>query len=335
MTEETIVENILKKLGNSFRFVVKKGVLVSLLVIIMGMLLAYFGVKQLNNKFVARITFFSENNSAGKLGGYAGIASQLGFDIGLGSSDAFSGENIIELLKSKHILEKTLLLPIAKNSSTLFIDEYLKNHKKFKIETGYNSITNQRLKDSLLNIIIEDISKSKLAVDKLNNLSDIMYIDYKDNNELFAKNFAENIVTTTINFYVAYKTEKGLQNVNLLQHQVDSVRKLLYGRIDVLANISDLNVNPLKQNGKTDTQKKQSEMQVNSILYGELLKNLELSKITLQKQKPLIQIIDTPRLPLKNKQFTELQAVLLGALCSFIFYFFVVFALQFVKKNAI
>lgn len=58
MTEETIVENILKKLGNSFRFVVKKGVLVSLLVIIMGMLLAYFGVKQLNNKFVARITFF-------------------------------------------------------------------------------------------------------------------------------------------------------------------------------------------------------------------------------------------------------------------------------------
>jgi hypothetical protein len=334
MTEETIVENILKKLGSACRFVIKR-VAISAIVIVLGMTLAYFGLKQLNNKFIARITFFSENDNAGKLGGYAGLASQLGFDIGLGGSDAFSGENIIEILKSKYILEKTLLLPTTSSSERLFIDDYFKNHKKFKVETNFSSIADQRLKDSLLNDVIDDIGKSQLTVDKLNNLSDIMYLDFKDNDEVFAKQFAQTVVNTTINFYVAYKTEKSLQNVALLQRQVDSLRGLLYGRIDVLASISDLNVNPLKQSGRTDAQKKQSEMQVNSILYGELLKNLELSKIALQKQKPLIQIIDTPRLPLKNKQFTALQAVLLGGLSSFIFYFLLVFGLQFVKKNAI
>lgn len=191
MTEETIIENILKKLGNSCRFVVKR-IAISATVIVLGMLLAFFGVKQLNNKFIARITFFSENNNAGKLGGYAGIASQLGFDIGLGGSDAFSGENIIEILKSKYILERALLLPSAPSSERLFIDDYFKNHKKFNVETKFSSIANQRLKDSLLNAVIEDIGKSQLTVDKLNNLSDIMYLDFKDNDEVFAKQLIVN-----------------------------------------------------------------------------------------------------------------------------------------------
>ena len=46
-------------------------------------------------------------------------------------------------------------------------------------------------------------------------------------------------------------------------------------------------------------------------MYGEIIKNLEISKVTLLNQKPLINIIDFPRFPLEAIFFTKFQALVL------------------------
>ena len=53
-------------------------------------------------------------------------------------------------------------------------------------------------------------------------------------------------------------------------------------------------------------------MQVKSALYTELLKNLEISELTLKKETPLIQIIDRPILPLKNQKMGRAIGAIIG-----------------------
>jgi uncharacterized protein involved in exopolysaccharide biosynthesis len=60
--------------------------------------------------------------------------------------------------------------------------------------------------------------------------------------------------------------------------------------------------------------------------YGEVVKNLELAKITLQKETPLYQIIDEPFLPLSKTKPGKLKSMIVAGLLLFII---TVFALLF------
>jgi hypothetical protein len=61
-------------------------------------------------KYNAELTVVVEGEqSGGNLGSMSGIASQFGFDIGGSSSTTFSQNNILELLKSRGVVEAALM----------------------------------------------------------------------------------------------------------------------------------------------------------------------------------------------------------------------------------
>ena len=61
-------------------------------------------------KYNADLTFVVEgDNKGGNLAGVSGIASQFGFDIGGSSSATFSQDNVIELLKSRGVIQNALM----------------------------------------------------------------------------------------------------------------------------------------------------------------------------------------------------------------------------------
>ena len=51
-------------------------------------------------------------------------------------------------------------------------------------------------------------------------------------------------------------------------------------------------------------------------MYGELVKNLELTRFTLDREEPVIEIIDAPSMPLKKEGQGRLLLAVLG---SFLF----------------
>ena len=320
MSSEIIIVDLIKKGKESFAFLLKKWkgiVLVSIIAAIIG------GVKTWleDPKYTATMTFVAEGDKGGGLGGYASIAAQFGFDIGGGGGGAFAEDNLVELLKSRRLIDKTLLSTYDNN---LFIEQYIINHKINKgwekdsvlSKIQFNTISSgdyNRKRDSIFNAVADGITKGGLDVDKVDKKLDIIYIKMTDNDMAFAKRFTEKLADNAIKFYTDYKMQKNLANVQILQRQTDSVKALLFGGISDVASINDLNVNPIKQTLRTSGQKKQVDLQVNSALYTELLKNLELSKLNLRKETPLIQIIDTPKLPLKNeKKGRLLMAIIFG-----------------------
>jgi hypothetical protein len=147
----------------------------------------------------------------------------------------------------------------------------------------------------------------------------------EDSDEYFAKVFLESLTSKAVDFYINYKSAKAKQNVEILQRQVDSVRRILFGNIEQVAVGNDLNVNPLRQVLRTGVQRRQVDVQVSGAVYGELVKNLELSKMALRRETPFIQIIDAPRFPLQKEKPGRLKTgIIVGGLLGLIALLFLI-----------
>ena len=291
-------------------------------IFIAGVLFALTGILYASFQkpvYTAELTFAAENDNASSFGSYAGLAAQFGVDLSSGSGSIFEGDNLIELLKSRLLIEKTLLFPITINQKKdLLINYFIKVNsidKKWKKDLVLSKVIFQenqqpgyRPRDSVLKEITADIINKSLTIDRADKNLSIVSVKMKSNDELFAKLFVEQLANNAISYYIDYKLKKSRQNVQILQRQVDSIKSLLTGGIASVALASDLNVNPLRQVVRVGVQKKQVDVQVNSQIYGELLKQLEISKITLRKETPLIQLIDTPQLPLDKKKIGRFTA---------------------------
>ncbi len=103
-----------------------------------------------------------------------------------------------------------------------------------------------------------------------------------------------------------------------MQKQADSVRLELNSAIYGVASSIDNNPNPnpSRQALRVPSQKRQVDVQANTAILQELIKNLELSRVALRKETPLIQIIDRPILPLKKDRVSKRNSLLTGGFLS-------------------
>jgi hypothetical protein len=272
--------------------------------------------------YKSTMSFVAENGSSDKLGGYASIAAQFGIDLGQSGGGAFDGDNLLEVFKSRRLIVSTLLTPLSTdNPSELLINRYLKVNKIDKNWSSSNKMKSisftvdldkpNRVRDSILNLVSEKIVLNNLSVERKDKKLNFISLEVEDKDEQFAKVFGEKLSENAIKFYTEYKTRKANQNLNLLKTQCDSLKGLLTGSITDAAIISDFNVNPLKQILKSNSQKKQVDIQANTAMYTEVLKQLAIAKITLQKETPLIQVIDSAVLPLKKVNLGKLLTAIL------------------------
>lgn len=261
-------------------------------------------------KYTAEMTFaLDTERSGGSFGGYAGIAAQFGLDIGSSGAGVFEGDNLIEFLNSRLLAEKTLRSKGNAGGNKLLIDVYIDNHELKKKWAGKVNWTNikfetvqppERVRDSIMTEVCEKIKKSGLSIERKDKKLSFVVVKMTDNDEVFVKTFVETLASNAIEYYVNYKSTRAKRNVQILERQVDSIRNILDGGIDDVASGNDLNINPLKQKARTNIQKRQIDVQTSTLIYGEALKNLALSKVILQKETPLIQIIDKPVLPIRK-----------------------------------
>jgi uncharacterized protein involved in exopolysaccharide biosynthesis len=159
-----------------------------------------------------------------------------------------------------------------------------------------------------------EIIKNFLTVAKIDKKLSILKVSVQTEDENFSKAFTEALVSEVSQFYVETKTKKSSANVAILQHQTDSVRNQLNRAISGVAQSNDdvPNLNASRQVLRSSGQQRQIDVQANTAILTELVKNLELSKLSLRKETPLIQVIDKPILPLPVERFGKAKGILLG-----------------------
>ena len=282
--------------------------------------------------YTATLSFVVEDEkSGGGLSGALGLASSFGIDIGGGSSSVFSGSNLIEFFKSRSMVEQTLLTPVIVNGRSISLAEmYIQNEKwrdkwvtipKFKdikFLPNANRKNFTRVQDSIMGVLYTSLSKSSLLVSQKDKKISIINIDMSSTNELFAKYFTEALAKKVSDFYVTTKSKKARINMAILEKQTDSIRRELNGAITgvAVANDNTFGLNPALNVRRAPSSRRQVDVQANTAILTELVKQTELAKVTLRKETPLIQVIDFPILPLKKDKLGKTKGILLGGILA-------------------
>ena len=301
-----------------------------------GALCGFYYAKSQKIEYSAVTTFaLEEDKQTGGLSGIGGIASQFGLDLGSGGGSLFSGANLIDILKSRLLVERVLLNPVEVNGKTITLAEYYIQINNLRASWDKNPVLKNinylpksdpnkfsLEQDSILTQIYNDlINPNKLSIMQKDKKVSILYLDVVNENEIFSKTFCENLAKETSAFYIETKSKKAKLNVDILQKQIDSLKISLNSAITGVANETDnvYNLNPAFNIKSTPSKKKQIDVQANTVILSNLFVQLELAKITLRKETPLIQLIDAPILPLEKNKLGKLRTMILGGIIAFLF----------------
>jgi len=352
LEEDITLEEFILKFHEWRRYLTSNWLII-LVLSLLGGVAGYFYATSKKVIYTATTTFvLEEGGSSGGLGNLGSLASVAGIDLGGGSGGLFQGDNILELYKSRLMIEKTLFSEVKYNEKkVLLINRYIEfnglrgkwtqqslgNIQFQSSDFQENEKTPDRLKDSIIGTIVNDIKRNYLKVSKPDIKLSIISADVRSNDEFFAKTFNDQIVKNVNDFYVQTKTKKSLENVVILQQKTDSVRAVMNGAIYSAAAILDAtpNLNPTRQVQRiAPAQRSEFSAETNKAILNELVKNLEMSKMGLLKETPLIQVIDQPILPLSTNKTNNLMGIIIG----FVFIFILMgafFSIKFLFKTKI
>ncbi len=282
-----------------------------------------------DSRYKAELSFVVEDKQKSTpLSSVSGLASQFGFDFFSSSNSTFSQANIMELLKSRGVISKTLL---RSNNKNLFIQNYIsmynldsdwKNNKDLEGITFKNQIDIKH--DSIITMIWEKIIEDDISVEIKNDETDIIYLSFKSKEEKFAKLFSENLIDEMSSMYIEYQTKQSTNTIDFLQNRADSVFNELEKAEEEFARVKDINQRIIKASGRLKELQLMRSVEVLSTMYLELIKNIEISKLTLLNQTPIIQVIDRPTLPLEDTKLSTFLVFFISFVLSFlisVFYF--------------
>jgi hypothetical protein len=346
-SEEISLKEFIKKFKFWINHLKKKRKLILIFTIIF-VFIGFFYSSFQKIKYTAISTFILEEDNGSGLNGAMGLASSIGFDIGGGSGGGlFSGSNIMELMKSRLMVEKTLLNPVNVAGKEISLAEYYIQINELKEAWNDNPklsnisfpINADRSKfnleqDSILEIFSKNLIQNNLSITKKDIKANIITLIVKMDNELFSKFFCEQLLKETSDFYIETKSKKAKLNTALLQHQADSIRTELNLAINGVASALDnvYNLNPAFNIKRTPSTSRQIDVQANTAVLNQLVTQLEIAKVSLRKETPLIQLIDSPILPLEKDKVGKFKSSIIGAVFGLLISILYLTFEQFYKK---
>jgi len=284
--------------------------------------------------YKATSTFIVEDKSGSRGGGLSGLASQFGIDVGGltgGGAGLFDGDNILEIMKSRNIIEKVLLTrredELTKKTQT-FADFYLGisplgaklsskgiSAKNLNFAAIDENSPHSFIQDSVLYTMYSEINKN-LVVEKKNKKSSIITLELVSGNQIFSKEFSDALIRQTSEMYIDIKTGNLSKSINKIQKKADSLQYALNSKNDI-RNYINLSV---PNEGVT------RDKTISGTLYGEVVKNLETMKLSLINQTPVIQVIDAAKYPLFDQRTPARYFLLIGFAVGFVLsLFYIVF----------
>lgn len=309
----------------SFLLLKRRWIIVSAMV---GMLLGVSYVLLKPIKYIARSSFVVEDSKSiggsGILGALSGqFSSEIMSALG-GGSNLLSGENILELSKSRSLLRKTFLTSYDGTNKSLadVYAEKLKLKKKWKesskvgldiqFDTGNKKFS--RIQDSLLNTLIERVINKDLSIYKPDRRLSLFELNITMRDELLASEFCQRLLSTISEFYINTKTKRLRGNISRLQFLADSLQKNSNSSIKNSAqsslSLTDISPQYIQENIQNTIDSREEIL--STTIYTEVIKNLEITKLSLLQETPTIQLIDNPDTPLEDNKNEWYEGLLGG-----------------------
>ena len=325
ITEERIsIKDVIVRFQGLFVYLMGQWKLIGAVSVGFAILMSVYSFFIKKVEYSAETTFVVQSGSKGVSNDVSSLASAVGISLGgVGqSSNLFNSDNILKLTSSYRLMRKTFMeVDTFDNQPQRLVTRYITDKKilrkwqkefpDFTYEVPLEEMTVRH--DSLLKVVLERFLP-KLVAEKVDRRLDILSIKVTDTDEPFAKRFNEVLVRNVNEFYVETKTLKTGENLKILHRQADSVKQVLDQALaDFRLETERIpNPNSIKNNSVLRAQKLEIDMQVAAAVYEEVLKQLEVAKITHQTNTPIVQVVDEPVLPLDNSKPKLLKTIVVN-----------------------
>jgi hypothetical protein len=249
------------------------------------------------------------------------FSQQLGLEPVDGGKAFSNTRNIEALLKSRLMIEKTLLsVHHSGKDSLLFFDYFLdslelrdkwapgtETGKLYPKDYAEDSVRARKTEQALMKSMYLEVSRSFLSIQQKLKGSSILDISLSTPHEGFSKHFLEKLVSEVSGYYIESKTRRSKTNLKIIENRNDSIRRAYQQAIGLRASFADADINLVREIPVTPAEKMQTDVQILKQAYVELSRNLETAKTAVMNETPIIEIIDPPKMPLDRKSPTPLK----------------------------
>lgn len=311
---------------------VKKNFIKIALVGIATGLLAILVVTFQKPVYKAKLSFLLNENDAGMGFNISSLAGLAGLS-GLSGGANVSEDKLIFLANSRAIIGSTLLCKTTIDGR----EDFLANHyiRKFNLDKGFKNDTvldtfegfvNDKIanftyqENKAIDIIIKQIvdqKKYSIEVKKKAGIvaqwAGVVSLEFKDVHEDIAKVFIDTLYGRLSEYYTQKSIGRQLRTYNLIKHRADSIQELLAYAENRGANLADENIKLFRMRGRLEIERSKRDVEMLTLMYAEIIKNLEVAKFSLDNQTPVFQVVDVPTFPLSFKKTSRSLAGIAGA----------------------
>lgn len=314
---------------------IKKLWYVPLAVFLIAGILSYLKIHRKRPTYTATISFVlsTENRQNGNL---MNLVAQLGYDAGTsGSENIFSGDNIIELFKSRKIVSSALFNRLPNGQSLLdFIAKKHYGAGAFPADTAKFTQAQRSLQRRIIYEVI-----NSFTVFKKNDLV-FYYITATSDDPWIANYIASCMLQEAAQYFIETKTQVASSSLKLIKKETDSISTALSNVYRSSAGVNDMtyNINPSLMIQRSNILFNQAQATALGAAYAEAMRNLEMAKINLQKETPLFRVIDEPDMPLKAQKPSALRFALFRGVIALFLALFILAAVGlrlYFKKTAL
>ncbi|CAN5495659.1 hypothetical protein BH11BAC3_BH11BAC3_01100 [soil metagenome] len=309
-------------------YLAKKWWLFLIVGIIMGVAGIFYATQQ-GAKYQSRLTFALDDGSEG-ISGALSLAAQFGLNIG-NSTNIFAGDNVIEILRSRRIVEKVLLSVDTFNNKPYTLIEYLQeiekapNSKTIKAHfpPGQPKSSFSSLQDSVLYNTYLAFLNNFITAGKPDRKLSIYEVNVTLKDPTLTKIFTDRLVSETNDLYIEISSSKAKKTLEVLEERVNSMKGNLGASISSRATTQDANLNPAFAGSQVPVLRQQANIQAYGGAYGELFKNLEMARFQYLNKIPLMQIIDPAAYPMKKIKMGKLKTGIIFSIISCLLLIFI------------
>jgi hypothetical protein len=278
--------------------------------------------------YIAKIVFNMENGGGGGAGGgLQDLASAFGIN-GANSASAglFSGDNFIELLKTKNLYNRAILSRVnVYGKNYIFGNYYLQKSGilKDELEDDVEMQTFKFIHDKYDSATTNEHSKVRLVQNYLmpytvvandSKKASFLSLAVTSRNDTLSYVWANLYLKVVTDFYKETKTQKTRELRDLIKHRVDSLKHELYRTQGEAARYADQNQQIIVQEGLIQQQRLQTNSGQLQGMYFEALKNLDNLNFSMAKETPLLSRIDDAELPISPEPDPTKKGVIIGSI---------------------
>lgn len=280
--------------------------------------------------FKAEAVFIAEETGkGGGLTSMMSLASQLGLGGGGGKDNS---EKLMEMLKSRRIFESAMLdSAVVLGKKDLIINHYLdqsafgkglRKDDQFVDFRFTNAPGQKRTQDSILMVLHEEMHKASIKTES-KKTSSLLKLQILTEQEELSQALSFAMLSKLNEYYVETTVARQRNMFNILQNRADSLRVEIELREKMMARTTDENMLSFRMEQKVDALRLKREIQVNNLVYAEVIKNLEMARANLLNETPVLSVIDEAVLPLEKvkpaKKYWLAGGFILGGLLASLF----------------